>query len=430
MPPQEPQELSGWKEIAVYLGVGVRTAQDYEKNLNLPVHRQPGEKGRVFAAPGELEAWRRQTSSNAAPVPAEVPIAAPPPIAARPVTTRTFLLAAFAAVPVFALGAYLLLPHGPPADFQVEGKSLIVVNDRGKELWRHPFDAALIGDGPYLPANKMRYGWLGDLEGNGQEELLFAARTVNEAEVGNQLICFAADGRIKWQFTPGRSVTNAGGLTMVPPYLISGLLVVVGKTPADTRIVVSSTHHMFDPNQVAFLDIHGKVVGEYWHPGHLRFLEAANLHHDGRMRLLLAGADNANHQATLVVLDPLKIVGQSTPKEMRDHKFELLGMPPAKEEAVVLFPRSCFSAGQPYTRANSLRVTKERLVLTVAESVLEERSPWLTYEFDYDLNVLSVTAVAADVVYTYQALQAGGAVNHSLPEECARLKSAVVVRRN
>src|ERR1039458_10524184 len=64
----QPKELSGWKAIASRLGVGVRTAQDYEKNLGLPVHRQPGEKGRVFADPAELDAWRMQTSSNGSPV--------------------------------------------------------------------------------------------------------------------------------------------------------------------------------------------------------------------------------------------------------------------------------------------------------------------------------------------------------------------------
>ena len=31
-----PQELSSWKEIAVYLGVGVRTAQTWERERGFP----------------------------------------------------------------------------------------------------------------------------------------------------------------------------------------------------------------------------------------------------------------------------------------------------------------------------------------------------------------------------------------------------------
>jgi hypothetical protein len=37
--PRPDQELTTWKEIASYLGVGVRTAQEYESQLGLPVHR-------------------------------------------------------------------------------------------------------------------------------------------------------------------------------------------------------------------------------------------------------------------------------------------------------------------------------------------------------------------------------------------------------
>ena len=70
MSAQLSKELSGWKEIASHLGVGVRTAQDYERNLGLPVHRQPGEKGRVFADPDELDVWRKPANGNGNGTPA------------------------------------------------------------------------------------------------------------------------------------------------------------------------------------------------------------------------------------------------------------------------------------------------------------------------------------------------------------------------
>src|SRR5579863_3610930 len=57
-----PNELVGWKAIAVYLGVGIRTAQEYEKDRGLPVYHQPGEKGRVFAKTEELDEWRSNKS--------------------------------------------------------------------------------------------------------------------------------------------------------------------------------------------------------------------------------------------------------------------------------------------------------------------------------------------------------------------------------
>lgn len=50
--------LSGWKEVANYLGKGVRTVQRYERLFGLPV-RRPANKpwGSVVATKGELDAW-------------------------------------------------------------------------------------------------------------------------------------------------------------------------------------------------------------------------------------------------------------------------------------------------------------------------------------------------------------------------------------
>jgi hypothetical protein len=431
MPSEPPQELSGWKEIASHLGASVRTAQDYEKNLGLPVHRQPGEKGRVFADPVELDAWRTSRNGSGSPVRTEEAAArAPSPAAVRDVWPRRVLLAAVLTLPFLALGAYLLvIPHGPLADFRVEGKRLIAYNSNGGELWRHTFDFDLQGE-LYRPEAEKRLIWIGDLEGRGQPVLLFAPKAVDDIEAPSLLLCFAADGNIKWRFRPGRAVTDASGRHMVPPYMIRNLQVIVGKRPADTRIVVSSNHYLNYPNQVAFLDVHGRVVGEYWHPGHLPYLRAADLANDGRMDLLMAGVSNGNHQATLVVLDPLKVVGLMTANEVRDERYQLLGMQPAKEKAVVLFPRSAFSAGQDYTRAIHLRVTKERLLVYVAEGEGEGAPQVLLYELDNGLNVMDLTPLSSEVVFLYQGLRARGLVDHPFSEELARLKAALVVRRD
>lgn len=53
-----PHVLSGWKEIANYLGKGVRTVQRYEVELGLPVRRPAGSScGSVVATKAELDAW-------------------------------------------------------------------------------------------------------------------------------------------------------------------------------------------------------------------------------------------------------------------------------------------------------------------------------------------------------------------------------------
>lgn len=56
--PEPPQFFSGWKDIAGYLGKGVRTVQRYEIELGLPVRRPAGKSsGSVVATRAELDAW-------------------------------------------------------------------------------------------------------------------------------------------------------------------------------------------------------------------------------------------------------------------------------------------------------------------------------------------------------------------------------------
>lgn len=50
--------ISGWKDIASYLGKGLRTVQRYERRSGLPVRRPSGKStGSVIATKAELDAW-------------------------------------------------------------------------------------------------------------------------------------------------------------------------------------------------------------------------------------------------------------------------------------------------------------------------------------------------------------------------------------
>lgn len=50
--------LNSWKEVATYLGRGVRTVQRWEQELGLPVRRPRGKsRSAVIAFPSELDQW-------------------------------------------------------------------------------------------------------------------------------------------------------------------------------------------------------------------------------------------------------------------------------------------------------------------------------------------------------------------------------------
>lgn len=64
----ERRILNGWKEIASYLGRGVRTVQRWELLYRMPVHR-PAERDRsaIVAFSDELDMWVKQARLQGAP---------------------------------------------------------------------------------------------------------------------------------------------------------------------------------------------------------------------------------------------------------------------------------------------------------------------------------------------------------------------------
>ncbi|HEY6183970.1 MAG TPA: hypothetical protein VIW67_17110 [Terriglobales bacterium] len=52
------EHLTSWKEIATYMGSGVRTVQRYEREFGLPIRRPTGKlRGSVIATRAEIDAW-------------------------------------------------------------------------------------------------------------------------------------------------------------------------------------------------------------------------------------------------------------------------------------------------------------------------------------------------------------------------------------
>ena len=57
--------LNSWKEIAAYMGRGVRTVQRWERELGLPVRRPRGkDRSAVMALQPEVDDWLRNSSAR------------------------------------------------------------------------------------------------------------------------------------------------------------------------------------------------------------------------------------------------------------------------------------------------------------------------------------------------------------------------------
>ena len=162
-------------------------------------------------------------------------------------------------------------------------------------------------------------------------------------------------------------------------------MVLKSKQKKASRIVVSSLHDPWWPNQLAILDSRGKLLSEYWHSGHLEHLTLADLDGDGRQEIIATGISNGYHQATLIVLDPDRVFGAST--EVARPELQIHGMGAAQERLRLLFPRSDLNKALfQFNTAAEASVENGSVRLSVREWLHPPSCP-VWYEFDKNFHL-------------------------------------------
>jgi hypothetical protein len=301
------------------------------------------------------------------------------------------LFAAVVSAAILAIVAFvtirMLAAPDPPQSARLDGSTLIVMNAKGQDLWRKAFPDGFSLD--YYSQGVALRMWLGDLDGDGHSEVLFLYELAgSQMQHSTTLICYSDRGKEKWRWTPGRVLPDLEG---TPATFKTVALRVLKATPGQGRRVVVSSYHMpFYPDQIAILDASGKSIAEYWHSGHLDFLTLADLDGDGREEIIATGISNGYHEATLIVLDPDRVSGAST--EAARPEIQLHGMGIPHERYRLLFPRSdvnmIFSS---YNEAQEVIVEQGKTRLSVLEC-RQRPGCLIWYEFDKNFDLLSVMA--------------------------------------
>lgn len=400
------RELSSWKEIAAHLGVGVRTAQDWEHTRGLPIRRLPGPRGRVTVNVAELNAWRNAASAASSEESLGSPVRA-----GRPRMT-SWVLAGLASLALITTGFWWLQP-GAPAAFRVERNTLVVLDHAGREAWQKNvpgINAGAYGNGDFV--------WFGNL--GGEESVLFAVAP-SRPDGESSLICYGKDGREGWRFTPGRTVHTRSEVFR-PPFDLRRFIVAKLGHDGRTRILVVSNHYLYYPAQVALLDEHGHLLREYWHSGHV---DHTIVEHNGRT-LLLAGVSNGTKRATLVRLDPDTMTGASG-EENPD--YQLQGFAPGVEVRRLLFPRSDINTRlEPYALVEDLWEHGGEITVVVNHRIAPNTAA-VYYHLNEDLTLREMV-VSSGFEENHAALFATRALDHRLSEgEANGLRAIASVAR-
>jgi hypothetical protein len=295
------------------------------------------------------------------------------------------VMSAFGGVAAAAIAARNLFTRKPaPASYLIQGGSLSVFDAQGKRLWNHAFENELYEDAYRGERPKCLFC---DVDGDGNVEVIFYY-CPSIPVAGRRVICFNHDGVRRWEFMPGKSVTDNLNQTYVRPYWPVDIRVFPPDDRYPRRLLVTSVHHWSFPMQAAILDASkGGVIGEYWHRGHLLHSAIAAIGQTGEPKLILGGVIDAVEYkcATLVIFDLDRVGGAScAPTGIPYFK----GMPPGLEETIVLFPKTPIDEQEEFNQVLSLLVSTERITVAVGGPVgLIYGS--VIYEFDRQLNLLS-----------------------------------------
>ena len=376
--------IRGWKAIAAHFEVTIRTAQLWESEHAMPVHRHTGSGRRVFALLDELDAWMAAHRSNIEPCPAVAP--------GSPWYAKAWM--AGAAAVLFAAAAVIWLwPEIARLEaVELRGRNLVARDAAGRVVWQHQYDKLPDAhwSGSASPDQReLTRPQIGDFDGDGRQEVLFNYFHEYRAHHVSELYCFESDGALRWRFLPGRTVRDANG-EYSPPYTIRAVIPIPGRNRQPGAIAVVSVHYLEHPAQVAILSLQGKVLGEYWHSGYFYTGAVADLENDGRDELVLAGISNANREATVVALDPHRLRGASKDS---DPRFRLSGFDEGEEVARILLPATEFTRQTAeFPVPSRVQVRDGRLVVTVRQNYsacCEPDTPEVEYQFGPRLTPLA-----------------------------------------
>lgn len=424
-------ELSTWQEIADYLRVSIRTAQIYERDHELPVHRLPGGRSRVWAYRAELDAWKKAWEERGRSLVAESPArsqetATPIPDPPDPPKRRRW-------------PAWLLLPlllgiatviwirrPGEPTQFRVDDHSLIAEDHNERVVWRYRFEGPLNPD--WYRASTEDWLKRGDLDGDpATTEFVFrlAPRGTGEAH-SVSLVALTSDGKLMWTFAAGRRV-KAKRHELSDLYDVNSFAIVPSRK-GRPLLAFSANHASVYPNQVGTLNGKtGKLEREYWHSGHLLRLGVHDWDGDGEPEIILTGTNIGRADATLIMLDPLRMAGASV--QPAGDSSQLEGFEPGVERAVVRFPRSCMAKRWVRTnRAARYSVLPSGLEVVVFDGDVESGA-YLVYSLDRSLTVVAVDP-SPDFVVRHHKQQKDGDLDHEYsPNELQELGRQVIVTR-
>jgi len=337
-------KLSSWKEISDYLKIRVRTAQRWEKDLNLPIHRVSGSPGTyVYAYKEELDRWLEERDEVE-----KKDEKGRSKISTRINKKRIAIISIFF-ITLISL-TILFFPFNSfngkhfAAQFKIEGKQLIIGDEKGKEIWRYDLESEPESheyqrkESSYNSSDHRNIDYV-DIDNDNNLDVLFTLHTADH--IHESVMCFNHRGALQWAEKPGRNI-KFGSHMISPDFDVRFVKPIDLDADGSLEIVIISAHKLFFPCRVQILNPAGKLIGDYWNSGHISCVQYKDLDNDGIKEIIWGGTNNGYKKACLGVLDIRKISGSSP--QSKDTKYNSKELDVGTEKCYILIPNDEISS--------------------------------------------------------------------------------------
>lgn len=293
----------------------------------------------------------------------------------------------------------------PPADWQVAGRLLTILDARKGEKWSFQFEHTSLLKEVGSPYPRILFS---DLDGMGKTEVLFVHEPVDERQLripdgGAEIYCFSEDGALLWRRKFGTSFTTPSGRVYPESLYHIRVLGILKKPRPDGGVIVAGGHRGGSWTfQVAIYTAKGEKVAEYLHPGWIFDMVIVDLNEDGTEEIILGGVNNGysevGYGATIVVLDSRNMGHKWQGSVPEEDDRRALGWVPGKEEAVVLIKE--FAPDPNMHRY--CRVERFMYGGGTLEAFVSKDDPKLPHVYFYFDRKLKLTAVQPELNYASQ----------------------------
>jgi len=425
---QRPGRAVGWKEIAAYLRASERTAQRWQRELGLPVHRAGGSKGySVFAYTSELDEWLRHQEASPAP---DTPAQGEPSTSPKTPKSR---LVAFGRQPrrlwviggvllVAAVLAVIALRHYGGEDVGAIGFSgqQLLASATGRVVWSYDFGQSLRELQPGETAFKFQ---IQDVYGKRGKEVIVAAPLLRDDRGDlstDALYCFSSrGGKVMWRHSFDTRI-RFGGESCGPRWEIPRLILT---GHGATRFIwCTICSYPTSVSVVEKVGDGGHSIAWFANYGHLRALNEVRT--SKGVYLLAGGINNECNCGALAVLKETEPSGRSP---QTGPLFECEGCPTGQPYRYYLFPRSevNLAAGTAYNGVANILINGEHAQAMTSEGPGPGLADWALYDFSEEFVPRGVS-LSDNYWEDHRRLSAEGKIKHPLDDCPERLKGQTV----